>query len=417
MGVKVREWKKGVWWILIDHKGKRKSVKVGSKEAAKAAARKIEEALTTGKLNLDPPKPLKSLLFTEYAEKWFAGHVSVNLKPSTQHGVRLILDKALLPAFGDKPLDKITRDDVKTFAYRMLEAGRAKEIKLADGGKTKTLSRSSVMGMGRTLSAIFNHAIEDGILTSNPAQRPGRYIRTGDRREKIDFLTPEEGRILLEAAKAHRARHYPILATALYTGARQGELLALQWGDIDWHGKFIEIRRANWRGIISTPKSGKGRRVDLADHLAGILSEHRRVLVAEALKAGKPMPDWVFPSEEGTPLDAANLRKVFAKVLKKAGLRQIRFHDLRHTFASWLIANGESLAYVKEQMGHHSIQITVDTYGHLIPGANREAVNRLAAMVENPQPIRNQAQKRGQAESPNPAKRLVGHEGFEPSTS
>jgi hypothetical protein len=241
MGVKVREWKKGQWWILIDHKGKRKSVKVGSKEAAKTAARKIEEALTTGKLNLNPPESPKSVLFKEYAEKWFAGHVSVNLKPSTQHGVHLILDKALLPEFGDKPLDKITRNDVKTFAYRMLEAGRAKEIKLADGGKTKTLSRSSVMGMGRTLSAIFNHAIEDGILASNPAQRPGRYIRTGDRREKIDFLTPEEGRALLEGAKAHHPRHYPILAAALCTGARQGELLALQWGDIDWRGKFIEI--------------------------------------------------------------------------------------------------------------------------------------------------------------------------------
>jgi integrase len=101
------------------------------------------------------------------------------------------------------------------------------------------------------------------------------------------------------------------------------------------------------------------------------------------------MPEWVFPSEEGTALDAANLRKSFLLCLKKAGLRTIRFHDLRHTFASWLIANGESLAYVEDQMGHHSIQITVHTYGHLIPGANREAVNRLAAMVENPQPIRN----------------------------
>ncbi|MGA7104625.1 MAG: tyrosine-type recombinase/integrase, partial [Candidatus Deferrimicrobiaceae bacterium] len=216
--------------------------------------------------------------------------------PSTQHGVRLILDKALIPEFGSTPIDKITREDVKTFAYRMLETDRVKEKKLTDGSETNTLSRSAVMGMGRTLSAIFNHAIEDGIITSNPAQRPGRYIRTGDRREKIDFLTPEEGRALLEAAKGHHPRNYPILATALYTGARQGELLALQWGDIDWHGKFIEIRRAN------------------------------------------------------------------------SGLRQIRFHDLRHTFASWLIANGESLAYVKDQMGHHSIQITVDTYGHLIPG-------------------------------------------------
>jgi integrase len=396
MGVKIRKLKNDQWWILIDHKGKRKSVKVGSKEAAKAAARKIEEGLTMGKLNLDPPKPPKSLLFTEYAEKWFAGHVSINLKPSTQHWARLILDKVLLPEFGATPIDKITRDDVKTFAYRMLEAGRVKEKKIASGDNVKTLSRSSVMGMARALSAIFNHAIEDGIITPNPAQRPSRYIRTGDRREKIDFLAPEEGRILLEAAKAHRPRHYPILATALYTGARQGELLALQWGDIDWHGKFIEIRRANWRGIISTPKSGKGRRVDLADHLAGILSEHRRTLTEEALKKGRQMPEWVFPSEEGTALDAANFRKTFLLCLKKAGLRAIRFHDLRHTFASWLIANGESLAYVKDQMGHHSIQITVDTYGHLIPGANRQAVNRLAAMVENPQPIRNQEEKRGQ---------------------
>ena len=77
-------------------------------------------------------------------------------------------------------------------------------------------------------------------------------------------------------------------------------------------------------------------------------------------------------------------------------------HNLRHSFASWLIANGESLAYVKDQMGNHSIQITVDTYGHLIPGANRQAVNRLAANVENPQPVRNQEEKRGQAKSPNP---------------
>jgi len=128
------------------------------------------------------------------------------------------------------------------------------------------------------------------------------------------------------------------------------------------------------------------------------------------------MPEWVFTSIEGTALDAANLRKVFARALKKAGLRQIRFHDLRHTFASWLLGNGESPVYVKEQLGHSSIQITVDTYGHLIPGANREAVNRLAAMLENAPPAR-QEQKRGQAESPNPLKNLVGHAGIEPATS
>ncbi|MBK5095766.1 MAG: site-specific integrase, partial [Deltaproteobacteria bacterium] len=134
-------------------------------------------------------------------------------------------------------------------------------------------------------------------------------------------------------------------------GAGQGELIGLQWGDIDWSGNFIEVRRANWNGHVSTPKSGRGRRVDLSDALARILADHCRAAAAEVLKEGQPMPEWVFTSIEGTALDAANLRKVFARTLKKAGLRQIRFHDLRHTFASWLLGNGESPVYVKEQLG------------------------------------------------------------------
>lgn len=109
-------------------------------------------------------------------------------------------------------------------------------------------------------------------------------------------------------------------------------------------------------------------------------------------------PEWVFPTDEGTALDTANLRKAFLSTLKKAGLRHIRFHDLRHAFASWLIGAGESLAYVKEQLGHHSIQITVDTYGHLIPGANREAVNRLTAMIENAPSARREEKKSGRCD-------------------
>ncbi len=113
------------------------------------------------------------------------------------------------------------------------------------------------------------------------------------------------------------------------------------------------------------------------------LTETLRVLLttrkSEALRTGRgQVPEWVFCSEDGGPLDGDNLRhRVFYRVLAKAGLRRIRFHDLRHTFASLLIQNGESLAYVRDQLGHASIQLTVDTYGHLVPGANRQAVDRL----------------------------------------
>ena len=93
---------------------------------------------------------------------------------------------------------------------------------------------------------------------------------------------------------------------------------------------------------------------------------------------------------------------------------QIRFHDTRHCFASWLIGAGESLAYVKDQLGHHSIQITVDTYSHLIPGSNREAVNRLAGIFE---PHVDAIKRRDSPKSANPLNFMVGHVGFEPTTS
>lgn len=113
----------------------------------------------------------------------------------------------------------------------------------------------------------------------------------------------------------------------------------------------------------------------LTETLKALLLERKK----ETLKNGwGELPPWVFLSETGTMLDGDNLRqRVHRGTLKKAGLRAVRLHDLRHAFASLLIQNGESLAYVKEQLGHHSIQITVDTYGHLVPGGNRQAVDRL----------------------------------------
>ena len=112
--------------------------------------------------------------------------------------------------------------------------------------------------------------------------------------------------------------------------------------------------------------------------LAVALKELSRRRKAEYLKKGIPLPEWVFSNSDGTPLEQHNFRnRVYTGLLSKAELRHIRFHDLRHTFASLLLQQGESLTYVKEQMGHHSIQVTVDIYGHLIPGSNKQAVDRL----------------------------------------
>ena len=162
--------------------------------------------------------------------------------------------------------------------------------------------------------------------------------------------------------------------------------MALQWGDIqfgkgeDDPNRFIIVQHNYVRREHTTTKSKKGRRVDLSRELRKVLLELRDKRLLEAFLKGKSdiSDDLVFPSPEGSILDPDNLyHRYFQPALTKAGLRKIRLHDLRHTFGSLLIQNGASVVYVKEQMGHSSIQVTVDIYGHLIPGANVSFVDRL----------------------------------------
>ena len=155
-------------------------------------------------------------------------------------------------------------------------------------------------------------------------------------------------------------------------------------------GRFIDVQRNYSRGEICTPKSGEGRRVDMSKELSQALKQLYRERQLQAVENGwKEMPVWVFCNEAGGILDPDNLRKrVFRGILRASGLRRTRFHDFRHTFASLLLQQGESLVYVKEQMGHSSIQVTVDLYGHLIPGGNKRAVDRLDSRSVNSVSVR-----------------------------
>jgi len=171
-----------------------------------------------------------------------------------------------------------------------------------------------------------------------------------------------------------------VFLTALRAGLRRGELVALQWGDCQFgkdendSNRFIVVQHNYVRREHTTTKSKKSRRVDLSRELRKELIKLRDERLLEAFLNGKTdiSDERVFRSPEGTILDPDNLyHRLFLPVLAKAGIRKIRLHDLRHTFGSLLIQSGASIVYVKEQMGHSSIQVTVDIYGHLIPGAQR----------------------------------------------
>jgi integrase len=358
MGVKVRERKPGEWWIFIDHKGQRKAVKVGSESAAKKAAAKMEEGFAKGAVL---PVPRTKVLFKDQFKKWIGQHVGMSCEVSTVETYGDTWRNHVQEHFGNLPLDAIDREKIREF-YR---------VKKEEG-----YARATIHNMRNVISGVIELAIEDKLLEVNPTLKSGKYLRDAQGKRDAEFLTKEEGKLLLDAAKKYPV-FYPFFLTALRTGLRQGELIGLRWDDIDWSGRFLTVRRTIYRKEAKIPKSGKTRRVDMSDQLMSILRDHKRAATAAALKAGKSLPAYVFTTRNQTPFEPSWIRDVFGKCLKASGLRAVPFHALRHSFASALIGNGAPLAYVMAQMGHSSIRITVDTYGHLVPGANREEVNKL----------------------------------------
>jgi integrase len=171
--------------------------------------------------------------------------------------------------------------------------------------------------------------------------------------------------------------------TLIHTGVRSGECAGLKWGDIDMAGKFLIIRRSiGPDGKENKTKTDRIRRIDMSDELISALVRHRKEALEKALKEKRSLYEFVFANKEGNAPDMHNLKnRVFHTILDKAKLRRIRLHDLRHTYASLMISAGISPAYVQQQLGHASIKMTVDTYTHLIPGANRDATNVLPGLT------------------------------------
>lgn len=375
MAVKIRR-RKGAWWVFIDHKGKRKAKRIGtSKSAAEEVAGKIAARLKLGDAGILDEKPSRP--FDAYCERWLKTYVKTHCKLSTQTRYESAARLYLLPRFGSRDMTKIGREEIKQLVYDLY---------------TQDKSINTVKSVLTPLRALFQHAVEDGHVTANPCTRILKRTpkeETGQTR-KADFLTREEVKLLLDTSRAHFPQHYPFFLLLARTGLRIGEAMALQWDDIDFHGRFIEVRRSLYKNHISTPKNGKTRRVDMSQQLTETLKTLLIERKKETLQRGwRELPSWIFTTTAGTFLNEGSFRyRHWTPLLKKAGLRSLRVHDLRHTFASLLIQHGESLAYVKEQLGHHSIKLTVDTYGHLIPGGNKAAVDRLdepeSASLRNP---------------------------------
>jgi len=363
MSVKLRKLR-GSWYIVIDHNGQRKKRKVGGTlEFARGVARQIQEKLTRGDLGILNEKD-STPLFSVYAEQWLRNH-GHNVQPSTKRSYEQLLRLHVTPRFGQKPLSKITRDDVKEFVSAISEKGDH--------------SRNTVRLILTSLRSVLSAAVEDKLIDSNPASRVGKFNKRERGESKAQAMIASEAQAFLNACVEVCPDYHPLFFTALRSGLRKSELIALKWGDIqfgeseDDKNRFILVQRHYYMGHFGTSKTHECRRVDLSKHLRAVLMAHKEGALLRAFQFGKTSiaDELVFPSEAGTPICPDNIGPRYMEpALEQAGLRKFRFHDLRHTFGSLLIQAGISPAYVQKQMGHRSIQVTIDVYGHLIPGEN-----------------------------------------------
>jgi integrase len=351
MAVIVREKKtgSGEWWIFINHKGRRKSKKVGSKVAANKVAKGIEERLAKGDMGM-----VKEICPTlaVYGKKWLESP----LREQTERTLIQYKDVFRLhiePYIGNNRLDKIKKRDVKEFLAEI---------------KNKKLSTSRNELILSVLSNILEDAVEDEFFNMNPCRKLRKYCENGAQIE-INPLTPAEVQEMLANATQAEFEIYTAYLLAVRTGVRLGELLALKWSDVDFDAKTIQISKSYDYHLKKTgpTKNKKARTVSLTPVCVEALRKLRTQRKVTSISG------LVFTRERGRRL---NYRTLQLK-LKDVAPRAIRFHDLRHTYATLRIAKGDNIVDVSKQLGHSKVSMTLDRYSHWMPGEYEGQVDEL----------------------------------------
>ena len=253
-----------------------------------------------------------------------------------------------------------------------------------DQESPRTLTPRTVQYIYAVLRRALNQAMRWGMVPRNVAAlvTPPRVIR-----QEVQPFTPQQARNFLGMIATHRLR--PLVAVALSCGLRQGEALGLRWVDgVDLDQGVLHVRHAlqtvgGTRRLVELKTARSRRTLTLPAELVTLLRAHRTRQRERRLAAG---PQWhetgfVFTTRDGQPLDGGNVTRDFKKLLATAGLPPLRFHDLRHSCASFLLAQGVSPRVVMEILGHSQISLTMNTYAHVLPSLQTEAAHRMNALL------------------------------------
>ena len=363
----VRQRKDGRWEgrvvIGYDEKGlpRTKNVLAKTKRECQEKLKQLRETVTGSKTEKVRPE----MPFGEWLDFWYQNYVKPQIRPTTQANYEAKIYQHIIPELGKIPLNQLAQKDLQQFYARMKTGGRL--IRTEQFGKG--LSDSMVRGLHAACRSALEKAVQEGLIRTNPAvgcklpPKRGREMQVLGREELQRFLI-----------QAQAEGYFELFLLDLCTGLRRGELLALQWDDLDFKTGTLTVNKQVYevkgRLQVSIPKTRASiRRLVLPPGVVEVLRQYRETVDSR----------WMFPSpvKEDTPMTPGAVRRRLQIILERAGCKRIRFHDLRHTFATLSLESGMDVKTLSAMLGHVSAATTLDIYTHVTGDMQSEAAAKI----------------------------------------
>lgn len=339
---------------------KTKNVTAKTQAECKEKLQSLKEQCGRTTDHLKPDMP-----FGDWIDFWYQNYSKPKIRPTTQECYENRIYNHIIPEIGKIPLCKLTQNDLQQFYARLKKGGRRRLTEFYGEG----LSDRMVRSCHTSCRTALEKAVKEGLIPANPAigcRLPPKKAK------EMQVLTQEEiQRFLIQA---HEEGYYEFFLLELTTGMRRGEILGLQWKDVNFSTGELHIRRQvvkkGAQTLISKPKTKSSMRtLILPPDMLDILAEHKKNATCE----------WVFPSpvKEGDPRNPASLYSKFQKILQRAQCKKVRFHDLRHTFATMALENGMDIKTLSAMIGHISAETTLNIYSHITDTMQKQAAVKI----------------------------------------